>query len=526
MYPGAHAKSQPETLAVHRPSTGRSLTYRQLDERSNQLAQLLYAAGVRESDHVALFAENSLEFVETVQACLRSGLYLTTINRHLTAAEAAYIVADCGARALIASGELAETAELGRLSPSCQVKLVIGAATPGFADFDASLATQPVAPLAEERLGSLMLYSSGTTGRPKGIVRPLPDRHPAQPLAPGASGYAELYALDRSTVFLSTAPLYHGAPLGFANAVIQAGGTLVLMDKFDAALSLELIERFGVTHSQWVPTMFVRLLRLDPATRSKYDLASHRCAIHAAAPCPVEVKRKMIDWWGPIIEEFYSSTESVGRTMISSHEWLAHPGSVGRPHGRPFHICDEEGAELAPGQPGLIYAEASLDTPFVYHRDEGKTAAARHSRHPSWMTVGDIGYLDEEGYLYLTDRKAFMIISGGVNIYPQQIEGALALHPKVADVAVIGVPNVDLGEEVKAVIEPALGVEPSEALAREIMDYVCAKLGRQLTPRSVDFTDALPRLPDGKLYKKVLRDRYWADPASPAPLATHIHSDP
>jgi fatty-acyl-CoA synthase len=525
MYPGAHAKSQPETIAAYRPSTGQSLSYRQLDDRSNQLAQLLYRAGLREGDHVALFSDNRLEFIEAVQACLRSGLYLTTINRHLPASEAAYIVADCEAKALIASGDLAETAELGRLSPVGQVKLAFGAATPGFAHYEASLAAQPAAPLAEERLGSLMLYSSGTTGRPKGIVRCLPGRHPSEPIPPGASGYADHYGMDRSTVLLSTAPLYHGAPLGFANAVIQAGGTLVMMDKFDAALSLELIERFGVTHSQWVPTMFVRLLRLAPVERSKWDLSSHRCAVHAAAPCPVEVKRRMIDWWGPIIEELYSSTESIGRTMINSREWLAHPGSVGRPHGRPFHICDEEGAELPPGQSGLIYGESSLDTLFSYHNDEGKTAAATHPRNPAWMTVGDIGYLDEDGYLYLTDRKAFMIISGGVNIYPQQIEAVLALHPKVGDAAVIGVPNADLGEEVKAVVEPVPGVQPSEALAKEIMEYVCAKLGRQLTPRSVDFTDALPRLQDGKLYKKILRDRYWGDAAAPVPPVTRTQSE-
>jgi fatty-acyl-CoA synthase len=525
MYPGAHAKSQPETIAAYRPSTGQSLSYRQLDDRSNQLAQLLYRAGLREGDHVALFSDNRLEFIEAVQACLRSGLYLTTINRHLTASEAAYIVADCEAKALIASGDLAETAELGRLSPDCRVRLAFGAAAPGFADYEASLAAQPAAPLAEERVGSLMLYSSGTTGRPKGILRPLPGRHPSEPIPPGVSGYVELYGMDKSTVLLSTAPLYHGAPLGFANAVIQAGGTLVMMDKFDAALSLELIERFGVTHSQWVPTMFVRLLRLPPAERSKRDLSSHRCAIHAAAPCPVEVKRQMIDWWGPIIEEFYSSTESIGRTTINSREWLAHPGSVGRPQGRAFHICDEEGVELPAGQPGLIYAEPNPDALFSYHKDEGKTAAAAHPRNPAWMTVGDIGYLDEEGYLYLTDRKAFMIISGGVNIYPQQIEAVLALHPKVGDAAVLGVPNADLGEEVKAVVEPAPGVQPSEALAKEIMDYVCAKLGRQLTPRSVDFTDALPRLQDGKLYKKILRDRYWGDAAAPVPPVTRIQSE-
>jgi fatty-acyl-CoA synthase len=524
MYPGVYAKTQPDKVAVHRPSTGESLTYKELDDHSNQLVQHLFAEGLSHGDRVALFSDNRVEFVEVVQACMRSGLYVTPINRHLSAEEAAYIVDNCDAKALIVSGALETAAELGRLSPGPKVKLAIGRETEGFANYADCLARQPAKPLAKEAVGAMMLYSSGTTGRPKGILRPLPERHPADPPPPGGAGYTELYKMDAETVFLSTAPLYHGAPLGFANAVIMAGGTLVMMDKFDAALSLELIERFRVTHSQWVPTMFVRLLKLDPAERTRRDLSSLKYAIHAAAPCPIEVKRQMIDWWGPIIEEFYSATESVGRATITSAEWLAHPGSVGRPYGRPFHICDEEGVELPPGQSGMIYGESNLETPFSYHKDEGKTAAATHPTNPAWMTVGDIGYLDEDGYLYLTDRKAFMIISGGVNIYPQQIEDALALHPKVADVAVIGVPNPDMGEEVKAVVEPAPGVEPSEALAQEIMDYVRGKLGRQLTPRSVDFTDALPRLQNGKLYKKALRDKYWGAASGPV-LATRLQSD-
>jgi fatty-acyl-CoA synthase len=509
MHLGAHAQIRPDKIAVHRPSTGERLTYRQLDDRSNQLARFLHAQGLGPGDHVALYCENRLEFVEVLQACMRAGLYLTPINRHLPAAEAAYIVDDCDAKALIASQALPDSAELGRLAERPAVRLAIGGALEGFEDYDVSLASQVAARPADERLGSLMLYSSGTTGRPKGVLRPLPDRRPADPVPAGMGGYAELYGMDPDTVLLCTAPLYHGAPIGFASAVIQAGGTLVVMDKFDAALALELIERFRVTHSQWVPTMFVRLLKLGPKERARWDLSSHLYAIHAAAPCPIEVKRQMIDWWGPIIEEFYAATESVGRAMIGSHDWLAHPGSVGRAVGRPFHICNEAGDELPAGEPGLIYAESNLDTPFHYHKDEGKTAAARHPKNGAWMTVGDIGYLDEEGFLYLTDRKAFMIISGGVNIYPQQIEGALALHPKVADVAVIGVPNQDLGEEVKAVVEPAPGATPSVALAQEIIDFVREKLGRQLAPRSVDFTDALPRQPNGKLYKKVLRDKYW-----------------
>jgi fatty-acyl-CoA synthase len=513
MYPGVHAKTQPDKVAALRPSTGERLTYRELNDRSNRLARHFHAHGLRRGDHVAAYMENQLAFFEVVWACMRSGLYLTPLNRHLTAPEAAYIVDNCDAGALVASAALADTAELGRLSPECGIKLAVGGPVAGFVDYEAALAAQPAEPLADETLGSFMFYSSGTTGRPKGVMRPLPGRHPAVqgpiPATGGYKGHVEHYGLDASSVYLSTAPLYHGAPLGFAHAALQAGGTVIVMDRFDAALALELIQTHRVTHSQWVPTMFVRLLKLDAAERGRWDLSSHRCAVHAAAPCPIDVKRRMIDWWGPIIEEYYSATDAVTRTAITSREWLERPGSVGRAQGPPFHICDDAGDELPPGEAGLIYGQTS-DAGVAYYKDPEKSAAARHPRRPDWMSVGDVGYLDEAGYLYLTDRKAFMIISGGVNIYPQQIEDVLALHPKVADVAVIGAPNVDLGEEVKAVVEPAPGVEPSDDLAQEIIGFVRERLGGQLAPRSVDFTDALPRLPTGKLYKKALRDQYWA----------------
>jgi long-chain acyl-CoA synthetase len=323
------------------------------------------------------------------------------------------------------------------------------------------------------------------------------------------SGITDMFGIDENAVYLCPAPLYHAAPTGFAGGTILSGGTVILMDKFEEETALSLIERYRVTHSQWVPTMFVRMLKADPVIRSKYDLSSHRCAVHAAAPCPPEVKRQMIAWWGPIIEEYWSSTEGAGFTRISSAEWLAHPGSVGRSMGATLRICDDAGNELPPGEPGTIYGEA-MTGGFTYHKDDGKTLSTSHPVHSNWRTVGDIGYLDEEGYLYLTDRKAFMIISGGVNIYPQQIENVLALHPKVADVAVIGVPNEMLGEEVKAVVQPAPGITADANLADEIMHFVRERLGKQLTPRSVDFTEALPRLPTGKLYKKALRDPYWA----------------
>lgn len=294
------------------------------------------------------------------------------------------------------------------------------------------------------------------------------------------------------------------------------------MDRFGAEIALSLIEAYRVTHSQWVPTMFVRLLKLPDEVRSKYDLSSHRTAIHAAAPCPVEVKRKMIEWWGPILLEYYSSTEGAGMALITSEEWLAHPGSVGKAQGQPYHVCNEAGEELAPGEVGLIYGESPSGLQFEYHNDATKTDDARHPTNPGWIAVGDIGYLDAEGYLYLTDRKAFMIVSGGVNIYPQQIEDALALHPAVDDVAVIGVPNPDLGEEARAVIQPAPGVAGSDELARELIEFVAEKLGKQLAPRSVDFVDELPRMPTGKLAKRVLREKYWGSEAGKAALASTL----
>jgi fatty-acyl-CoA synthase len=521
MYPGTHAKTHPDKPAAIRAATAEVLTYRQLDERSNRLAQLLYAQGLRPGDHVAVFLENHLVYFDVAWACMRSGLYLTSVNRFLAAPEAAYIVDNCDARVLVASAALEQSEVLGQLSPRCEIKLAVGGPVAGFADYEMAIAAQPATPLVNEWVGGLMLYSSGTTGKPKGILRALPNIRPGDG-NPMQRQRIELFGLDDTTVYLSPAPLYHAAPLGYAVAIGQAGGTVVVMEKFDAEQALELIERHRVTHSQWVPTMFIRMLKLPTEVRAKYDLSSHRCAIHAAAPCPIAVKREMIDWWGPILVEYYSSTEGAGLAVIGSEDWLAHPGSVGRAQGLPFHICDEDGNELRPGVPGLIYGEMRPGSQFAYHKDAEKTASVAHPRHPDWVAVGDIGYLDEEGYLYLTDRKAFMIVSGGVNIYPQQIEDALALHPKVGDVAVIGVPNPDLGEEVKAVVEPAPGIAPSQALGQEIMDFVRAKLGRQLTPRSVDFIDALPRLPTGKLYKQALREKYWGDTDGKAAISARI----
>ena len=363
--------------------------------------------------------------------------------------------------------------------------------------------------LDQQSRGMVMLYSSGTTGRPKGVKFPLP---PADsPLGEWeiAEHSRARYGFGEDMVFLSPAPLYHSAPLRVAMAVHCVGGTVVVMERFDPGLALGLLERERVTHSQWVPTMFVRMLKLPPAERTRHDLSSHRVATHAAAPCPVHVKEQMIDWWGPIIEEYYAGTENFGSTAITSQEWLAHKGSVGRPAANAvIHICDDEGAEVPTGETGAVYFEDPTAV-FEYHGDPTKTTSAHHPAHPTWRSLGDIGRVDEDGYLYLTDRRAFMIVSGGVNIYPQEIEDVLLAHPKVLDVAVFGVPNAEMGEEVKAVVQPVDGAEPGPALAAELHVWCDGRLAHYKWPRSIDFDAQLPRLDNGKLYKTALRDRYW-----------------
>ncbi|WP_317930803.1 acyl-CoA synthetase [Halioxenophilus sp. WMMB6] len=508
MYPGVYTETQPDKPAIIHPSSGTIVSYRELNEHSNQVAQLLYNTGLRRGDHVALFLENSPVFLEVVWGCLRSGLYFTPINRHLSASEAAYIVDDCDAKVLLASASLTQTEELGKLANHCQLKLAIGGTVPGFEEYTAAIAQQSTSNIEDESLGTVMLYSSGTTGRPKGILRSLPKGSPAAG-NPAMIAAAKMFNMNTETIYLAPAPMYHSAPLGYSNATILSGGTVVMMDKFEPELALKLIDKYRVTHSQWVPTMFIRMLKLPDDIRAQYDVSSQRHAIHAAAPCPIEVKRKMIAWWGPIIDEYYSSTEAVGYTKISSTEWLQHPGSVGRSTGNPFHICDDDGKELPLGEAGLIYAEMTPGAEISYHKDSEKTDATRHPTNKNWMCVGDLGYLDKEGYLYLTDRKSFMIISGGVNIYPQQIEDVLALHPAIEDLAVIGVPNEELGEEAKAVIQLSEGYCASDAFIKEIKQLVQEKLGKQLIPRSFDFVEQLPRMPTGKLNKKSLRQQYW-----------------
>ncbi len=509
MYLGDHARNTPEKPALVSVATGDVLTYGQLNDRSIQLARHLHSLGLRRGDHIALMCENRMCFPEIVWAALRSGLYFTPINRYFTADEAAYIINNSGARAVLVSDRYRDIAQkIAPQIPACTERILIGDGLAGWSSYEAVLAQQDAEPMPVQWMGETMLYSSGTTGRPSGIKRRLQDATIEN------AGFAlgermSWFGFSESTVYLSTAPLYHAAPLSYSIGTQYLGGTVVVMERFDAEIALATIEKHRVTHSQWVPTMFVRMLKLPESARRKYDLSSMTTAIHAAAPCPPEVKRAMIDWWGERVHEYYGATERIGTTYISATEWLAKPGSVGKPRLGVPHICDEDGYEVPAGTIGQIYFELQGEG-FEYHNNPEKSAKVRHPRYPNWVTVGDLGYLDADGYLFLTDRKAFSIISGGVNIYPQAIEDALALHPLVSDVAVFGIPNEEFGEEVKAVIELMPGTAPSDAVRESLLDFLRERIAAYMVPRSIDFIDQLPRLPTGKLYKQKLKDTYWA----------------
>lgn len=523
---GDRARLHPDRALIINGTTGETLTYAEVDQRSNRLAHYLYSLGLRPGDHIAMVLENNIRCMEIGWAALRSGLLLTAVNRFLTPDEAAYIIADSGSKAVISSLAMRELAEsLSTRMPGCPIRLMADGAIDGWQSYEDAVAGFPATPLPDERLGSLMLYSSGTTGQPKGILRAPHSDKVHEYLDPFRKKQFAGWGFFEGMVYLSTAPLYHSAPLGWVLQMGAVGATVVYMEKFDAEKALALVQQYRVSHSQWVATMFVRLLKLPEATRKAYDLSSLRCATHSAAPCPVDVKMAMIDWWGPIIHEYYGATEGNGMTMIDTPAYLAHPGSVGRAVVGIPHICDDDGNELPSGQSGLIYFERDRQ-PFHYHNDPAKTESARHPRHPNWTAVGDVGYLDQDGYLYLTDRKTFMIISGGVNIYPQAIEDALVTHPKVGDAAVIGVPDEEMGESVKAIIEPAEGVAPSAELAEELIGYLRGKVARYMIPKSVDFIERMPRLQTGKLYKQELRKRYWeaAGKSVEAPLTKSLET--
>jgi len=507
MYPGELARSQPDKIAYRMASSGETVSYKQLDEASNRGAQLFRSLGLQAGDHVALHMENNARFFEICWAAQRAGLIYTAISSRLTASELEYIVSDSGARVYIGSHKLREVAE--RAAPSManlDGRYLVGGAIDGFADWEKSIADHAPDPIADEVEGNDMLYSSGTTGRPKGVSIPFDGKPIGTP--PAMLGLLQgLYGARQDSVYLSPAPLYHAAPLRFNMAMMRLGATCIVMESFDAMEALRLIEAHRVTISQWVPSMFVRMFKLTDEQRAQHDLSSLQSAIHAAAPCPLPVKEKMIDWWGPVLFEYYAGTEGNGFTTINSEEWMTHKGSVGKALLGEIHILDENGEEQPPGEPGVIYFAGGGK--FEYHNDAQKTAESRTQQ--GWSTLGDIGYLDDEGYLYLTDRKSNMIISGGVNIYPQESENVLITHPKVADAAVFGVPNEDFGEEVKAVVQPIDMADANADLEAELLEFCQAHLAKIKCPKSIDFEAELPRHPTGKLYKRLLKDRYWGD---------------
>ncbi len=515
MYPGAYALEHPDRPCFVMADTGETVTYREYEERCNRLAHLLRAEGLAAGDHFSIFMENNSRYLEACGAGERSGLHYTCINSHLTLDELVYIIDNSESKVVITSAAKAPLVlEALEQCPRVTLCLVVDGGAPSPTDAHAAVrdlveatAELPTTPIADERLGTPMLYSSGTTGRPKGIVRVLPDQPPGQAL-PLFMFLRNLWHYREDMIYLSPAPLYHSAPQAAVGLTLRMGGTVIIMERFDPEQYLAMVEQHHVTHSQLVPTMFSRMLKLPAEARERYDLSSLEVVVHAAAPCPVPVKQDMIEWWGPIIHEYYGATEAIGFTSCDSHEWLAHPGTVGRVLMGDLHILDDDMQPCPVGTPGTIWFATPSLVQYFNDPDKSRDAA---SPDGTMNTVGDVGFVDEDGYLFLTDRKTFMIISGGVNIYPQESENLLITHPKVADAAVFGVPNVDLGEEVKAVVQLMPGIEPGPEIERELIDFCHAHLSRQKCPRTVDFDPELPRLPTGKLYKRVLRDRYWGD---------------
>lgn len=511
-HPSHHAKSRPDKIAYRMAGSGHAVSYRELDARSNRGAHLFRSLGLTAGDHIALLLENRLAFMEICWAAQRSGLYYTAISRYLTQDEIAYIVRDCGARIVITSPKCADViAPLVAGAPDTLFYSVDGPRD-DFRDWDRAIAGQPETPVADEIAGADMLYSSGTTGRPKGIKRASQNTAIDAPNPFLKLLCADMCGMDDSSIYLSPAPLYHAAPLRFNMMMATLGGTSIIMESFDPEEFLKLVEKHQVTQSQLVPTMFVRMLKLPDDIRLRYDISSLKGAIHAAAPCPVDVKARMIDWWGPILIEYYAGSEGNGVTVSTSQQWLSHRGTVGKALVGTLKIMDESDAELPAGQIGTVYF---ADTPvFSYHNDPEKTRRAYNAR--GWSTLGDVGYLDGEGFLYLTDRKSYMIISGGVNIYPQETEDVLITHPEIADVAVFGVPNEEMGEEVKAVVQPHDMSRAGKTLEAELIVFCRRHLSPIKCPRSVDFEAELPRTPTGKLMKRHLRDRYWPKQATTA----------
>jgi long-chain acyl-CoA synthetase len=504
------AVATPDKPAVIMHPSGIVVTFGELEARANQLAHYFRAAGLVEGDAVAILMENGEHVHAVMWGARRAGLYYVPINTHLTAAEVAYIVDNSSAKAIVGSAGLRDilaglAAELPDGLPP--VRLLVDAAgasgdLDGWQHYPQCVADQPTTPIDDEIEGDLLQYSSGTTGRPKGIKRELPHLPPSE--VPGLMAALVGFWMHPDAVYLSPAPLYHTAPSVWSMQTQAGGITTVVLEKFDPQGALDAIQKHRVTHGQFVPVMFTRMLKLPAAVRDSYDVSSLERVMHAAAPCPVEIKKQMIDWWGPIVDEYYASSEAIGSTLILAEDWLTHPGSVGKSMMTPLHILDEDGNELPPGQAGEIYFEGGAD--FEYLNDPAKTASSRDAH--GWKTVGDIGYLDEDGYLYLTDRRHHMIISGGVNIYPQEAENMLVTHPKVMDAAVFGVPDDDMGQRVKGVVQTVDQADATDEFAEELLGWLRERLAHYKCPRSISFEAQLPRTDTGKLYKQGLIEKY------------------
>jgi len=503
------AAAAPERVVLVLAETGARFTAAEVADSASRMAQWLHAQGLEPGERFAVLLENRVEILALALAARQAGLYAAVLSTHLAPTEVAYIVQDCGARLVVASNKtLPQLAELQASHPlPCWT---VDEATPQAPSLQAALLTLqgPPADFSSRPLGRDLLYSSGTTGRPKGVLKPLAPADLRGKTDPEALGTARAMGMDQHTVYLSPAPLYHAAPLRYTLRVLELGGQAVIMERFDAETALALIERHQVTHSQWVPTMFNRMLKLPEAVQRRYDLSSHRVAIHAAAPCPVDVKQAMLDWWGDILMEYYAGSEGCGTTMINSTEWRQRPGSVGRPTTGRLHIVGDDGRELPAGELGQVYFSGAGQ--FSYLNDEEKTRQAINEH--GWITYGDIGHVDAQGYLYLSDRRADLILSGGVNLYPQEIENALLRHPDVSEVAVVGVPHPDFGEQPLAAVVLRPGAQASPATARALAAKAAEVLARMKLPQRVVFVDALPRLETGKLLRRKLKERFRDEP--------------
>lgn len=505
MHPSHHAVSKPDHPALVFAGSGIVRTYAELERRSNQIAQAFRALGLAPGEHIAFQLHNRVEFLEIAIAAQRAGLVYTPISTHLLRDEVQYIVSNCQARLLITSGDFPETVNMSDVSSTLEYRLMIGGTSEHFSSFEALVDAQPETPVADEQMGIQMLYSSGTTGLPKGVLAHMEPGTPIDQPHPVALGLVQAFGIGPESRYLSTAPLYHAAPLTFAVMTLALGGTVISMERFDAEAALQCIETYEITHSQWVPIMFVRMLKLPQAVREQYDLSTHKVAVHGAAPCPKGTKHEMIEWWGPILAEYYASTEGAGFTAIDSQTWLKKPGSVGRSATDAIHILDDNGKPVPRGEVGTVFF-SNIMRKFAYFDESEKTAGAYNS--DGWATVGDVGYLDEDGFLYLTDRKHYMIISGGVNVYPQEVENLLLTHPQVADAAVFGIPHEEFGEAVHAVVQPQQPGNGGDALQAELIGFLREHLSHIKVPKRIDFNENLPRHDNGKLYKRRLVEQY------------------